>query len=102
MPAVAGLLVLGSFMRLHPRMTLTIGNDFIESRMRATGFRYKKRIRRERIRSIWENRRGLRVMDRGKFGSKMLGFIFIPATMPEYGEIRSELTRWAPVKLNNW
>jgi hypothetical protein len=98
---VATVLVFGSFKRFHPRMTITIGDNFIESRMRASWFRYKKRIRREQIKSISENRHGLRLMDRGKFGSRMLGFIFIPATMPEYQEIRSELARWAPLKANN-
>ncbi|MGZ7100278.1 MAG: hypothetical protein ACXVJ8_17540 [Candidatus Angelobacter sp.] len=78
--------------------SLIIGHDFIEGRMRATWFRYRKRIRRERIKSISEGQRGLRVMDRGKFGSIMLGFIFVPATMPEYQEIRAELIGWAPVK----
>jgi hypothetical protein len=98
MPVVmAALLVFASFKRSQPKMTVTIGNDFIESGMRAAWFRYKKRIRRQEIKSISENKRGLRIMDRGKFGSTMLGFISIPATMPEYQEIRSELARWAPV-----
>jgi hypothetical protein len=101
MPVViAASLVFGSSLRSRPRMIVVIGDDFIENRVRASWFRYKKRIRRERIRSIWENRHGLRVMDRGKFGSRMLGFIFIPATMAEYQEIRSELARWAPVTAN--
>ena len=53
-----------------------IGNDFIERRMGANWFRYKKRIWRDRIKSISEGERRLRVMDRGKFGSAMLGYIF--------------------------
>ena len=82
--------------------SVIIGDDFIESRIEYNGFTFKKRIiRRERIKSISENRRGLCVMDRGKFAVRMLGFIFIPAAMPEYQEIRSELSRWAPVKVKS-
>jgi hypothetical protein len=98
---VAALLIFGSFMRLYPKMTVTIGHDFIESRMRAAWFRYQKRIRRQGIKSILENQRGLYVMDRGQFAARMRGFIFIPASMPEYAEIRSELARWAPVAVKN-
>jgi len=82
--------------------SVIIGDDFIESRIEYNGFTFKKRIiRRERIKSISENKRGLCVMDRGKFAARMLGFIFIPAAMPEYQEIRSELSRWAPVKVKS-
>jgi hypothetical protein len=77
--------------------SVMIGQDFIERRMEATWFGYKKRIRREQIKSILEDQRGLRVVDRGKFGSIMLGCIFIPATMPEYQEIKAMLAKWAPV-----
>jgi len=78
--------------------SLIIGPDFIESRMRATLFRYKKRIRREQIKSISENARGLRIMDRGQFAARMLGFVFVPASLPEYQEIKSILSGWAPVQ----
>ena len=37
-------------------------------------------------------------MDRGEFGARMLGFVFVPATMPEYQEIKSILSGWAPVQ----
>jgi hypothetical protein len=101
MPVVfATLLVFASFKRSQPKAAITIGPDFIESCVRATWFRNKKRIRRERIKFISESRRGLRVMDRGKFGSMMLGYIVVPATMPEYQKIRSELALWAPIKGN--
>jgi hypothetical protein len=75
-----------------------IGNDFIEGRTRASWFTFKKRISREKITSISENRRGLTIMDRGQFAARMLGFIFIPATLPEYQEVRSTLAQWAPVQ----
>lgn len=77
---------------------LVIGRNFIEARTRTGSLTFKKRIGREQIKSISEGKRGLRVMDRGKFGSIMLGFILVPATLPEYQEIRSELAGWAPVK----
>jgi len=101
MPVVfATLLVFASFKRSQPKAAMTIGPDFIESCVRATWFRYKRRIRREQVKFISEGQRGLRVMDRGKFGSIMLGHIVVPATMPEYQEIRSELEQWAPIKVN--
>jgi len=92
------LLVFTSFKRLRPKMTVTIGSDFIETRIRDAWFRYQKCIRREQIKSISEGKRGLRVMDRGKFGSIMLGFILVPATMPNYQEIKSILSGWVPVQ----
>jgi hypothetical protein len=98
---LATVLILVSFIPSHPKMTVTIGYDFIESRMRGAWFPYKKRIRRSDIKLLSENRRGLRIMDRGKFGSIMLGFIFIPATMPEYQKIKSELASWAPIKVKS-
>jgi hypothetical protein len=83
---------------LQSGWSLIIGDDFIESRVQARWFRYKKRVCREQIKSISEGQRGLRVMDRGKLGPWMLGFILVPATMPEYQEIRSELAEWAPIR----
>ena len=76
--------------------SLIIGEDFIEGRTQARWFSMKKRINRDKIKSISENRRGLCVMDRGEFAARMLGFVFVPATMPEYQEIKATLTRWAP------
>jgi len=78
--------------------SVIIGQDFIEGRTRIGRWTLKKRIGREHIQSISEGKRGLRVMDRGKFGSSMLGFIFVPATMPNYHEIKSILSGWAPVQ----
>jgi hypothetical protein len=78
--------------------SIIIGHDFIERRTLIGRLAFKKCIGREQIRSIAETRRGLRIMDRGKFGSFMLGFIVVPATIPEYQEIRAELIGWAPVK----
>jgi hypothetical protein len=84
------------------RQRLIIGHNFIEARTQTGSLRFKKRISREKIKSISENRRGLCVMDRREFGARMLGFVFVPATMPEYQEIRSELALWAPIKVKNW
>jgi hypothetical protein len=78
--------------------SVVIGQDFVEGRTRTSWFTFKKRIRRDRIKSISENSRGLCVMDRGEFAARMLGFVFIPATVPEYQEIKSILSGWAPVQ----
>jgi hypothetical protein len=78
--------------------SLTLGNDFVERCTELEWFTAKKRIRRDQIKSIAENRRGLRVMNRGKFGTFMLGFVFVPAIMPEYQEIKAVLAQWAPIQ----
>ena len=77
---------------------LIIGHDFIEARTQTGSLRFKKRIGWEKIKSISENRRGLCVMDRGKFAARMLGFVLVPATTLECKEIRSELAQWAPIQ----
>lgn len=81
--------------------SVVIGEDFVEGRTRANWVTFKKRISRDQIKSISENRQGLCVMDRGQFSARMLGFVFVPATMPEYQEIRAELARWAPIKVKS-
>jgi hypothetical protein len=104
MPVVLGLsLVFRPFSRWLPRRggSLIIGDDFIEGRTQTNWFELKKRISRDRIKSILESKHGLCVMDRGEFAARMLGFVFVPATMPEYQEIRSELARWAPIKVRS-
>jgi hypothetical protein len=78
--------------------SVIIGQDFVEGRTRSSRFTFKKRIGRKQVKSIFENRRGLYVMDRGKFAARMLGLVFIPATLPEYQEIKSILSGWAPVQ----
>ena len=100
---VAAIFAFRPFHRWSPQYqgSIVIGQDFVEGRTRIRWFTFKKRIRRDQIKSISENRRGLCVMDRSEFAARMLGFVYIPATLPGYREIRSELTRWAPVKVRN-
>jgi hypothetical protein len=50
------------------------------------------------IKSITEDRQGLRVMNRDKFGTFMWGFVFVPATMPEYQSIKAVLEQWMPIR----
>lgn len=80
---------------------LIIGEDFVEGHTRARWFTFKKRIYRDLIKSISENKRGMCVMDRGEFAARMLGFVFVPATMSEYQQIRSELARWALIRVKS-
>jgi hypothetical protein len=104
MPVVfAALFVFRPFNRWIPQgnSSVIIGHDFVEGRTRSSSFTFKKRIGREQIKSIFENRRGLCIMDRGEFAARMLGFVFVPATLPEYQEIKSELTQWVPIKVKN-
>jgi hypothetical protein len=99
--------VLGAWFALRPLSgwvpegggSVIIGDDFIESRTHYNGFTLKKKcMSREKIKLILENKRGLCVMDRGKFAARMLGFIFIPASVPEYQQIKSILSGWAPLQ----
>lgn len=105
MPVILGAwFAFGPLRRWFPQGggSVIIGDDFIESRMQYNGSTFKKRIiRREQIKSISENKRGLCVMDRGRFAARMLGFVFVPATMPEYQEIRAELALWAPIEVKS-
>jgi hypothetical protein len=93
-----------SFGRPHFRQlilkssSLTMGNDFVEGHTQMSWFTIKKRLYRDEIKSISENRRGLRVMNRGKFGTFMQGFVFVPATIPEYQEIKAVLAQWTPIQ----
>jgi hypothetical protein len=102
MPVVFGV-VFG--WRLPERLarggSLIIGSDFVEGRTRFNWFTIKRRIARERIKRISENNRGLFIRDRSEFAARMLGFVFVPATMPEYQEIRSALSQWAPVNMKS-
>ena len=102
MPVALGAVFSLRFPKWLPRGgSLIIGEDFLEGRTRAQWFTYKKRIPRDRIKSISENKRGLCVMDRGRVAAGMLGFIFVPASMPGYQEIRSELALWAPIQVKS-
>jgi len=105
-PEMVTLAMTYSLFRLSRRkisIVLTVGEDFVEGRTNI-GFRVlKKRISRLRVRSIDETTlhpgtryaaRGLSVRDRGAFGSWMLGYVFIPETIPDYDEVRNRLTGW--------
>jgi hypothetical protein len=78
--------------------SLTMGNDFIEGHTQMSWFTVKKRLYRDEIKCISENRRGLRVMNRGKFGTFMTGFVFVPAALAEYQEIKAVLEQWMPIQ----
>ena len=78
--------------------SVIIGQDFIEGHTLVGRWTFNKRIGREQIKSMSENKRGLCVMDRGKCAARMLGFIFIHATLPEYQEIKSILSGWVPIQ----
>jgi len=80
--------------------SITIGQDFVEGRTLVGRWTFKKRIGREQIKAISENRRGLKIVDRGGF-ARMLSFVFVPASLLKYHEIRSELALWAPVKVKS-
>ena len=78
--------------------SLILGDDFVERCAQIEWFTAKKRIRRDQIKSISENGQGLRIKDRTGFGAFMAGFVFVPATMPEYQVIRAVLAQWIPIQ----
>jgi hypothetical protein len=78
--------------------SIIIGQDSIEGRTLVGGLTFKKRIERQQIKSIAENRRGLYIRDRGKFAARILGLIFIPASTLEYKEIKSILSGWSSIQ----
>lgn len=78
--------------------SVLLAESFVEGRAHTGWYTMKKRIYRDRIKSITENRYGMCVMDRSEFLARMTRFIFIPATLPEYAEIRYTLAQWHPIK----
>jgi hypothetical protein len=106
MPVMVTLALTFSLFRLFRRkisIVLTVGEDFVERRTDIGSRILNKRISRLRVRSIDETTlrpgtsyatRGLAVRDRGAFGTGMLGYIFIPETIPDYDEVRNRLTGW--------
>ncbi len=76
------------------RKSLTLGEDFIEYRAKSRISRDRRHIRRDRITSLRETEEGLLVQDQSKMGTFMLSNILVPASMPEYNEIKETLLRW--------
>jgi hypothetical protein len=77
--------------------SLLLGEDFIEGSTRIGSLTLKKRIYRRELKKITETTRGLLLMDRNEFAARMRGFILVPASMPEYPQIKATLSRWAPI-----
>jgi hypothetical protein len=78
--------------------SLILGDDFVERYTQTGRFTVKKRICRDQIKSISENWRGLRIKDRSGFRAFMAAYVFVPATMPEYQEIKAVLAQWTPIQ----
>jgi hypothetical protein len=83
---------------------LTVGDDFVEQTVIARYMNIKKRIERQRVRSVSEvsrvrfgiHKRGVAVRDRGKFAAWLLGYVFVPATIEDYDVVKAKLLSWAP------
>lgn len=83
---------------------LILGDDFIERIMSTRYYRFKKRIERDRVRSVSEiskvrmgtDIRGLVVRDRGKFGAWFCGYVYVPSTVDDYESIKAKLLSWIP------
>lgn len=83
---------------------LTVGDDFVERVMFARYVNLKKRIERQRVRSVSEvsrarfgiHTRGLAVRDRGEFAAWFCGYVFVPDTIEDYDAVKAKLLSWAP------
>jgi hypothetical protein len=84
--------------------SLVLGDDFIEQ-IRFTRYNtFKKRIERNRVRSVSEvsrarfgiHIRGLAVRDRGGFAAWFFGYVFVPDTIEDYDAVKAKLLNWAP------
>jgi hypothetical protein len=76
------------------RKSLTLGEDFIEYRAKSRILSDRRHLRRDRITSLRETKEGLWVKDSSPFGTFMLSTVLVPASMPEYNEIKETLLRW--------
>lgn len=86
--------------------SLAIGEDFVERRTSIAYYTMTKRITRQQAKSVAEvtlrpffgrfPRRGLAIRDRGRIGTWLFGFVFVPATIPyrDYEEVKSRLLEW--------
>ena len=91
-------------------ITLTIGDDFVEKQIPLGWYTIRKRITRQKSKSVREvilrhrdadfPRRGLVVSNHGRITSWLFGPVFIPATIPhnDYKEIKNRLMQWNPPK----
>ena len=98
---LSAAIAFGTFLKkVQPQTTtLILGEDFLETRRKQGWLTSTRRIRREKIRSVSENTWGLTVMDRGQFAARMLfGFVFVPASLPEYQQIKGIVMQWAGQK----
>src|ERR1700682_440749 len=93
---------------LHTEQSsLMVSDDFVELTSTLTFKTLTKRISRNKVTDVKEMtfgggllgpaRRGLAVRDRGWFGARFWGFVFIPAELPDYEEIKRRLLQWTPV-----
>lgn len=87
------------------RTSLTIGEDFVERQTSFGTYTITKRISRLQAKSVEEIKlkrqggmtmTGLAVRDRGKIGTWLFGFVFVPASIPaqDYEEAKTRLLRW--------
>jgi hypothetical protein len=69
-------------------------------------YKSRRTIHRGSVRSQWEIKfpggyiRGTAFSERSRFGAAMLGFVLIPATLPEYEELKQLAESWRIVPNN--
>ncbi|HYX53907.1 MAG TPA: hypothetical protein VE783_10695 [Candidatus Limnocylindrales bacterium] len=102
MAAALGAVLTFGRLRVTRRATLTLGDGFIEARTDMQWFKVRKRIERTAIRHIKEGPSGIAIMDRGEFGARMLGFIYVPIRLPQYQQVRSRLAHWHHIERRSW
>jgi hypothetical protein len=100
-------LIYGSLMAFVPGISrrgravieISVENDSISSRIRPGGMR--RTVRRGKIRSIFEIKGrlgGIGISERSEFGARMLGYVHVPASLPEYEELKRLAESWRVVE----
>jgi hypothetical protein len=83
----------------RPEVYLFVDEESISSEIRPAGTRTT--VRRGKIRSIFQIKGrldGMGISERSEFGARMLGFVYLPASLPEYEELKRLAESWRATK----
>ena len=99
--AVAGIV---TFVSESRRREYDLEVDDSEIRMRGGALELgNRKVRRGRIRYFHESRgnmmreAGLRVSERGRIGSFFSGYVWVPASLPEYEQVKARAMAWMEI-----
>jgi len=106
-------LVWGLLMAYQPRKLpnymLLVDDESITGVTQYTGwmkwFVMRRTISKGKVRSVWEIKGrlgatgGMGFSERSKWGARMLGFVFLPRSLPEYASLRALAESWRTADL---